>query len=120
MTNTLDRMLDGLPRKAQNTIHATMSNIALMTSIENPKVAVSMAPSAMRGFVLGENDRVRRSGESYVKDFQPLRLGVITQPIVPRPQPMFSRSCDTEFCAFTTVFVCRQSVVYGTRNCFPE
>jgi arylsulfatase A-like enzyme len=27
-----------------------------------------------------ENDRVRRAGESYVKDFQPLRLGVITLP----------------------------------------
>lgn len=50
---TLDRMLNGLPQKAQNTIYGTLDNLKVMTSVGNLKVAASMAPSAFRGLVLG-------------------------------------------------------------------
>ncbi|TSE01847.1 ferritin-like domain-containing protein [Skermania sp. ID1734] len=50
----VDTMLRGLPIKAQNEIHKTLDNVGTMLSVQNPKVAASMAPSAMRGMVLGE------------------------------------------------------------------
>jgi len=49
----LDRMLNGLPLKAQNQIYTAMDNIGMMASVGNLKVAASMAPSAVRGLVLG-------------------------------------------------------------------
>lgn len=56
---TLDRMLDGLPNKAQNTIYSTLDNLGMLMSVGNPKVAASIAPSAVRGLFLG-----RGQGES--------------------------------------------------------
>ena len=44
-----DRMLQGLPQKAQNTIYSTLDNIGMMLSVNNLKVAASIAPSAIRG-----------------------------------------------------------------------
>jgi hypothetical protein len=54
-----DRMLDGLPHRAQNTIYSAFDNIGMMLSVGNPKVAASIAPSAIRGLFLG-----RGQGES--------------------------------------------------------
>ncbi|MGH8455812.1 MAG: ferritin-like domain-containing protein [Stenotrophobium sp.] len=48
---TFDRMLNGLPLKAQNSIYGTVDNIGQMLSIGNAKVAMAMAPSAMRGLI---------------------------------------------------------------------
>ncbi len=50
---TMDRMLAGLPPKAQNSIYTTLDNLRVMSSVGNLKVAASMAPSVMRGLVLG-------------------------------------------------------------------
>src|SRR5689334_6283477 len=50
-----DSLMRGLPIKAQNEIHKTLDNVGLMMSIQNPKVAASMAPSAVRGLVFQEN-----------------------------------------------------------------
>lgn len=49
--SVMDKLLSGVPMSARNTVTNTMDNIALMTSIKNPKVALSMAPSAWRGMV---------------------------------------------------------------------
>ncbi len=49
--STFDRMLNGLPMHARNTITNTVDNIGLMLSIKNPKVAASLAPSAIRGMI---------------------------------------------------------------------
>ncbi|MFA5940120.1 MAG: ferritin-like domain-containing protein [Sinimarinibacterium sp.] len=62
---TLDRMLNGLPQKAQNTIYGTLDNLKVMSSVGNLKVAASMAPSVFRGLVLGtarEGDAVALPG----------------------------------------------------------
>ncbi len=47
----IDRLLDGMPMPARNTVTSTMDSLGLMLSIKNPKVALSMAPSAFRGMV---------------------------------------------------------------------
>ena len=52
-TTTMDRMLDGLPRKAQNRIYGVLDNLRVMGSVGNARVAASMAPSVVRGLVLG-------------------------------------------------------------------
>ncbi|MGH8505680.1 MAG: ferritin-like domain-containing protein [Stenotrophobium sp.] len=57
--NLTDRMLNGLPNKAQNTVYSALDNIGMMLSVGNPKVAASIAPSAVRGLFLG-----RGQGES--------------------------------------------------------
>ena len=49
----LDRMLNGLPLKAQNQIYSAYDNLGVLASVGNLKVAASMAPSAVRGLVLG-------------------------------------------------------------------
>ncbi|WP_421844253.1 ferritin-like domain-containing protein [Mycobacterium sp.] len=54
---SVDTMLRGLPLKAQNKIHATLDNVGMMLSVENPKVAAAMAPSAIRGLVMGNGKR---------------------------------------------------------------
>ena len=46
-----DKLLDGMPMSARNTVTNTLDNIALMFSIKNPKVALSLAPSAFRGMI---------------------------------------------------------------------
>lgn len=53
----LDKMLDGVPAPARNRVEATLENIGLMLQVKNPKVATSMAPSAMRGLVLRQGKR---------------------------------------------------------------
>lgn len=53
----LDNMLQGIPTQAKNRVTATLENIALMTQIKNPKVAASMAPSAVRGLFLKQGKR---------------------------------------------------------------
>ncbi|KAA0017686.1 ferritin-like domain-containing protein [Antrihabitans cavernicola] len=53
----METMLRGLPMQAQNEIHKAMDNIGLALSIENPKVAAALAPSAVRGLVLGAGKR---------------------------------------------------------------
>ncbi|HWU67878.1 MAG TPA: ferritin-like domain-containing protein [Stenotrophobium sp.] len=50
---TLARLLNGLPVKAQNSIYGTLDGLGMMTSIGNARVAAAMAPSAVRGLVLG-------------------------------------------------------------------
>ncbi|MEQ1437957.1 ferritin-like domain-containing protein [Fontimonas sp. SYSU GA230001] len=62
---TLDRMLDGLPRKAQNTIYGALDNLRVMSSVGNLKVAASMAPSVYRGLIKGtarDGDAVQMPG----------------------------------------------------------
>ena len=56
---TLERLLTGLPRNAQNTIYGTLDSLGMLASVKNSKVAASMAPSAVRGLFLG-----RGQGES--------------------------------------------------------
>ena len=56
-TITMDRMLEGLPLKAQNRIYSTMDNLRLLSGVGNLKVAASIAPSAVRGLVLGKGRR---------------------------------------------------------------
>ena len=53
----MDTMLRGLPMKAQNKIHTTLDNVGMMLSMENPKVAAALAPSATRGLVMGKAKR---------------------------------------------------------------
>lgn len=53
----LDKMLDGVPSHARNRVEATLENVSLMLQIKNPKVAASMAPSAIRGLLLQEGKR---------------------------------------------------------------
>ncbi|CAM3640999.1 ferritin-like domain-containing protein [Smaragdicoccus niigatensis] len=52
---SFDSLMHGLPMKAQNEIHQALDNVGTMLSIQNPKVAAAMAPSAIRGLVLKEN-----------------------------------------------------------------
>ncbi len=51
---TMERMLDGLPHKAQNRIYGVVDNLRTMAGVGNVKVAASMAPSVMRGLILGK------------------------------------------------------------------
>ena len=53
VTASMDSMLRGLPLKAQNGIHKTLDDVGMMLSMQNPKVAAALAPSALRGLVLG-------------------------------------------------------------------
>src|SRR5262249_8153110 len=55
----MDRMLSRMPLKQQKAGHATPDNLGMLMSVGNPKVAASMAPSAVRGLFLG-----RGQGES--------------------------------------------------------
>lgn len=50
----VEKMMEGLPLKAQNTIHTTLDNVGVLLGMKNPKVAASLAPSAVRGLVLGK------------------------------------------------------------------
>jgi hypothetical protein len=52
--NLRENMLTGLPLKAQNRIHSTLDNIGMMMSLQNPRVAAALAPSAVRGLVLNQ------------------------------------------------------------------
>ncbi len=54
---SVDRMTQGLPLKAQNKIYQTFDNIGILLGMENPRVAAAMAPSAVRGLVLGKGKR---------------------------------------------------------------
>lgn len=45
----LERMLDGLPLKMQNKVTQVLENVSLVAEIRDPKVGVSMLPSAYRG-----------------------------------------------------------------------
>lgn len=47
----LERMVDGLPLKARNSVQGTMDNIGMMLSIKNPRVAATLAPAAVRGLI---------------------------------------------------------------------
>ena len=49
----MNRMFRGMPLKMQNSIYATLDNLGMLLSVGNPKVAASMAPSAVRGLFLG-------------------------------------------------------------------
>ncbi|MDX5300347.1 MAG: ferritin-like domain-containing protein [Gammaproteobacteria bacterium] len=53
----LDKMLEGVPSHARNRVEATLENISVMLQVKNRKVASSMAPSAVRGFVLQQGKR---------------------------------------------------------------
>jgi hypothetical protein len=53
----LDKMLEGVPSHARNRVEATLDNISVMMQVKNRKVATSMAPSAMRGFLLQQGKR---------------------------------------------------------------
>ncbi len=57
---TMDRLLEGMPMGARNRVTTTLDNLDLMLSIKNPKVALSMAPSAFRGMV----QKKGKSGDS--------------------------------------------------------
>lgn len=48
-----ERMLNGLPQPARNSIYAAYDNIHMMLSVKNPKVAASLVPSTVRGLFLG-------------------------------------------------------------------
>lgn len=52
-----ENMLNGLPLKAQNKIHSTLDNIGVMMSLQNPRVAAALAPSAVRGLVMNHGQR---------------------------------------------------------------
>jgi len=54
LDNPLDKMLRGLPLRAQNEVHSALDTVGMMLSLKNPKVAVAMTPSAVRGLVLGK------------------------------------------------------------------
>lgn len=53
----LDKMLDGVPSHARNRVEATLENVSLMLQIKDPRVAVSMAPSAVRGMFLRQGKK---------------------------------------------------------------
>lgn len=56
----LDKMLVGMPSHSRNRVEATLENIGLVMQIKSPKVAASLAPSAVRGLF----QRKGKSGES--------------------------------------------------------
>lgn len=47
------KMMSGLPQKAQNSIYSAVDNINMMLSVKNPRVAASLVPSTVRGLFLG-------------------------------------------------------------------
>jgi hypothetical protein len=53
----LEKMLEGVPSHARNRVEATLDNISVMMQVKNRKVASSMAPSAVRGFLLQQGKR---------------------------------------------------------------
>ncbi len=53
----IDKMLDGIPSPARNRVEATLENVSLMLQVKNPKVASSMAPSAIRGLFMQQGKR---------------------------------------------------------------
>jgi hypothetical protein len=59
-TTMMDKMFQGMPLSAQNSVYATLDKIGMMLSVGNPKVAASIAPSAVRGLILGRG----RKGDS--------------------------------------------------------
>jgi hypothetical protein len=46
-------ILKGLPPKLRNSIYSTVDSLGMLLSVRNPKVAASIAPSAVRGLLLG-------------------------------------------------------------------
>jgi len=48
-----ERMLHGLPPKMRNALYSTLDSLGMLLSVRNPKVAASIAPSAVRGLLLG-------------------------------------------------------------------
>lgn len=48
----LNQMLNGVPAHARNRVEATLENVSIMMQVKSPKVAASLAPSAMRGLFL--------------------------------------------------------------------
>ncbi len=48
----LEKMLEGVPSHARSRVEATLENVSLMMQVKSPKVAASMAPSAIRGLFL--------------------------------------------------------------------
>ncbi len=56
-TLSVEKMLDGLPLKAQNKIYTTLDNVGILLRMNNPKVAAALAPSAVRGLVLDKGRR---------------------------------------------------------------
>ncbi|MCP5207300.1 MAG: ferritin-like domain-containing protein [Hahellaceae bacterium] len=48
----LNKMLDGIPGPARNRVEATLENVSVMMQLKSPKVAASMAPSAVRGLFM--------------------------------------------------------------------
>lgn len=55
--NTLDQMLLGTPAHARHRVEATLENISVMLQVKSPKVAASLAPSAIRGLFLQQGKR---------------------------------------------------------------
>ncbi|MCG8609040.1 MAG: ferritin-like domain-containing protein [Pseudomonadales bacterium] len=53
----LDKMLEGVPSHARNKVEETLDNVSVMMQVKNPKVARSMAPSAVRGLFLKQGKR---------------------------------------------------------------
>lgn len=53
----LDKMLTGMPTPARSRVEATLDNVSMMLQLKNPKVASSMAPSAVRGLVMQQGKR---------------------------------------------------------------
>lgn len=47
-----DKMLNGMPHHAKNKVDATLENIGMVAHMKNPKVALSMLPSATRGMIM--------------------------------------------------------------------
>src|SRR5574337_1209154 len=56
-TLSVDKMLAGLPLKAQNKIYTTLDNVGILLGMKIPRVATSMAPSAVPGLVLDKGKR---------------------------------------------------------------
>ena len=53
----VEKMVEGLPLKAQNKIYNTLDNVGIVLGMQNPKVAAALVPSAVRGLVLGKGKR---------------------------------------------------------------
>lgn len=70
VTLSVDKMVEGLPLKAQNKIYTALDNVGVLLGMKNPRVATSMAPSAVRGLVLekgkhGEAVAMKASHSTY-------------------------------------------------------
>ncbi len=53
----LDQMLNGVPSHARNRVEATLENVSVMMQVKSPKVAASLAPSAMRGLFMRQGKK---------------------------------------------------------------